>query len=80
MDLQNAPHAQTTLEACLDEIDQLVSMLDRYPPALLAMALRLHLEALLQAQLEAGTCTREEVREFVTELLEGSLEAVDAET
>ena len=34
----------------------------------LAVALRVHLEALLQALLEGKICTREEVRDFVREL------------
>jgi hypothetical protein len=50
------------LEECLDELDEFVSGLGRYPPALVALALRTHLETLLQALLESKLCTSGEVR------------------
>ena len=57
-----------TVEECLDELNDLIAGLQRYPPTVLAVALRVHLEALLQALLEEKICTREEVRDFVREL------------
>ena len=47
---------------------------EHVPPTLLAVALRVHLEALLQALLESRVCTRAEVRAFVKELERESLE------
>ena len=55
------------VEQCLDELNDFLSNLQRYAPTTLA-ALRVHLEALLQALLEGKICTREEVRDFVREL------------
>ena len=57
-----------TIEECLDELDDFVMGLQRYTPTTLAVALRVHLSALLQALLEGQLCTREEVRDFVREL------------
>lgn len=57
-----------TVEECLDELTQLLIRLGRFAPTVLAVSLRVHLELLLQALLEAGACTRAEVRAFVKEL------------
>ena len=45
-----------------------------YTPTVLAVALRVHLETLLQALLEGNVCTREEVRDFVKELERDALQ------
>ena len=58
MELQSLRTSGSTLEACLDDLGDLVALLDRYPPTLLAVALRLHLEALLQALLYARVISR----------------------
>ena len=60
--------ADGSVEECLDEINEFLAGLQSYPPTILAVALRVHLEALLQALLEGGICTREEVRDFCREL------------
>jgi hypothetical protein len=60
--------ADSSVEECLDEINDFLAGLQTYPPNVLAVALRVHLEALLQALLESGVCTREEVRDFCREL------------
>jgi hypothetical protein len=62
------------VEQCLDELNDFIDGLRRYPPAILAVALRVHLETLLQALLEAKICTREEVRDFVRELERDALQ------
>ena len=56
-----------SVEECLDFLNDIVKELP-YPPAALAVALRVHLEALLQALLLADLCTREEVRAFLREM------------
>lgn len=56
------------VEQCLDELNDLLGELQRYPPTVLAVALRVHLETLLQALLEGKVCTPEEVRDFLREL------------
>jgi hypothetical protein len=57
-----------SLEQCLDELNDLMVGLQGYPLSALAVALRVHLETLLQALLERQMCSREEVRDFVREL------------
>jgi len=42
--------------------------LDAYPPTVVAVALRVHLEALLETLLEAEVCTHAEVRAYLREL------------
>jgi hypothetical protein len=63
-----------TVEECLDELNDLMAGLQRYPPTVLAVAMRVHLGTLLQALCEAQLCTREEVRDFVRELERDALQ------
>lgn len=63
-----------TVEECLDELDHLMTSLERFSPTVLAIALRVHLEGLLQALLEGKLCTPEEVRDFVRELERDALQ------
>ena len=51
-----------------------LGMHDVAAAAVLAVALRVHLESLLQALLEGKVCTREEVRDFVKELERDALQ------
>jgi hypothetical protein len=57
-----------THEQCVDEIDDFIETLERYPESVIAMSLRIHLGALLRAMVDDQLCTREEVREFVVAL------------
>jgi hypothetical protein len=68
MPFSAATSADGSVEECLDEVNDFLAGLQGYPPTVLAVALRVHLEALLQALLEGGVCTREEVRDFCREL------------
>ncbi len=63
-----------SVEECLDELNDFVTGLESYSPAVLAVAMRVHLGTLLQALLEGGMCTREEVRDFVRELERDALQ------
>jgi len=74
MSFPDAARTDGTLEECLDELNELMARLQRYSPTVLAMALRVHLEAMLQALLEGKVCTREEVRDFIKELERDTLE------
>jgi hypothetical protein len=60
--------SQGTIEECVDEIDDFIEQLDRYPPPVLAFALRAHLGGLLRAMVDGRVCTREHARQFVLEL------------
>jgi hypothetical protein len=64
----NANCDDGTVEQCIDELNDFFAGLTGYSPTVLAVALRVHLEALLQSLLEGQLCTREEVRELVKEL------------
>jgi hypothetical protein len=74
MSLQDSTAMDGTTEECLDEINDFVATLDRYPLTTLAVAMRVHLENLLRALLERDLCTRAETREFVRELERAVLE------
>lgn len=76
MPFTHAGRTEGGVEECLDELNDLVAGL-RYSPTVLAVALRVHLEALLQSLLEEKVCTREEVRDFVRELERDALQYDD---
>jgi hypothetical protein len=64
------------LEECLDELEAIVTQLGRFPPTTVALALRLHLEALLLMIIEHGFSTKAEVRAFLRDLEEHTLSDV----
>jgi hypothetical protein len=74
MSFADTTPADGTVEECLDEINDFMEGLRHYPPTVLAVAVRVHLEALLHALLEGNLCTREEVRDFVRELERDALQ------
>jgi hypothetical protein len=78
MALRDSTLEEGTMEECLDEINDFVQTLTRYPPRMVAMAIRAHLEVLLRAMLECDLCRREDVKEFVRELEREVLEETDA--
>ena len=77
MALRNSTIEDGSLEECLDDINDFVQTLTRYPPKMIAVALRAHLELLLRALLECGLCTCNEIQEFVRELEQDVLEETD---
>ena len=79
MALREATLEEGTLEECLDEINDFVQALDRYPPQMIALAMRAHMEVLLRALLDCDMCTRQEIRTFVRELEQEILEEDEAE-
>jgi hypothetical protein len=74
MTLADTTPGDGRVEECLDELGDFMAVLEHYPPTVQAVALRVHLESLLHALLEAKTCTPEEVREFVRELERDALQ------
>ncbi len=78
MALRNSTVEDGSLEECLDDINDFVQTLARYPPRMIALAIRAHLEILLRAMLECDLCTREDVKHFARELQEEVLEETDA--
>jgi hypothetical protein len=77
MSLADAERNDGAVEQCLDELNDFIDGLQRYSPTTLAVALRVHLETMLQALLEAKVCTREEVRDFIRELERDALQYDD---
>lgn len=63
------------IEECIEELDELVMSLDRYPPAAVAVALGTYLEGLLGALLDERQCTAEEVRGLLREIESGAIES-----
>jgi hypothetical protein len=55
-------------EECLDALDDFVGTLQRFPDAVIALSLRMHLAGLLRAMMEAGAISRDEVHAFLIEL------------
>ncbi len=55
------------VEECLDEINEFVATLDRYPPTTVAVAMSVHLHSVLRALLDCDLCTRQQVRQLVEE-------------
>ena len=78
MALRNATIEAGTLEECLDEINDFVQTLTRYPPRMIALGMRAHLEILLRAMLEFDLCRRDDIKEFARELERGVLEDTEA--
>jgi hypothetical protein len=56
------------IEQCVDEIDDFIETLELYPEPVIALALRVHLGALLRAMVDEQICSREQVLEFVATL------------
>jgi len=74
MSFADTARSEGTVEECLDELNDFVAGLPRYSSTTLAVAMRVHLETLLQALLEEKVCTREEVRDFIRELERDALQ------
>ena len=65
---------EPVVEECIQELDELVMSLDRYPPAAVAVAMGTYLEGLLSALLDEDQCTAEDVRELLREIEAGVLQ------
>lgn len=63
------------LEQCVDEVDQSLATLTRYPMAVLATAIRIHLSAMLHTLHQQGMCSPADIRAFATELEREALQA-----
>jgi hypothetical protein len=74
MSLADSERNDGAVEQCVDALNDFIGGLQCFSPTTLAVALRVHLETLLQALLEARTCTPEEVRDFVRELERDALQ------
>ena len=57
---------EALLEECIDELDEAIDRLDRFPVFVLALAMRVHLSALLHAMRVSGQIGDRELRDFVS--------------
>jgi hypothetical protein len=69
--------AAAQLEQCVDQVDEFIDTLGLYPGTVIAMALRVHLGALLHAMLADGVCSRGEIGEFVAALEQDAIDGVE---
>jgi len=74
MSLNDGKDDDTVIEECIEELEELVMSLDRYPPAAVAVAMGTYLEGLLGALLDERQCTAAEVRELLREIERGALQ------
>jgi hypothetical protein len=74
MSLIEQPDDEAVVEECIQELDELIMSLDRYPPAAVAVAIGTYLEGLLGAILDEDQCTPGDVRELLREIETGVLE------
>lgn len=65
---------EVIVEKCIEELDAIVTTLDRYPPGAVAVAIGTYLEGLLGALLDEHQCTAEEIRKLLREIESGILE------
>ncbi len=77
MVLKDPTTAAGAIEECLDEINDFVRTLDRYPPNVVAVAMSVHLQTMLRTLIECDMCTRQQAREFVRELERDIFEGAD---
>ena len=74
MSLSDESDDEAVIEECIEELEEIIMSLDRYPPAAVAVALGTYLEGLLGALLDEGQCTADEVRKLLWEVESGVLQ------
>ena len=67
-DVRETAMSDGTIEECVDELDAFVDTLTRFSEPVLALALRIHLAALLSALLESHRLTKAQARDFLRDL------------
>lgn len=74
MSLSDESADDAVIEECIQELDELIMSLDRYPPAAVVVALGTYLEGLLGALLDERQCTPKEARQLLREIESGVLQ------
>ncbi|MGB6487322.1 MAG: hypothetical protein WBE91_10605 [Steroidobacteraceae bacterium] len=74
MSLIDGSDDEPAVEECIQELDELIMSLERYPPTAVAVAVGTYLEGLLGALLDEGQCNAEDVSELLREIETGVLE------
>ncbi len=75
MSLIDESDDDAAVEECIEELEELVMTLDRYPPAAIVVAIGTYLEGLLGAMFDERQCTADEVRELLREIESGILQS-----
>jgi hypothetical protein len=70
--------AESLMEECLDDIDEFMGTLQRFPDTVIATSMRIHLAALLRAMIDSDGCSREDVRGFVAALEQEALSSAES--
>lgn len=73
MSLVEESDGDAAVEECIEELEELVMSLDRYPPTAVAVAIGTYLEGLLGALLDERQCTADEIRGLLREIESGVL-------
>lgn len=68
------PDGGDVVEECIEELDEFVTSLRRYPPTAVAVAIGTYFEGLLGALLDEHLCTVEEIRQLLREIESGALQ------
>ena len=69
------PGDDALVEECIEELEELLLRLDRYPAGAVAVALGTYLEGLLGALIDERQCSADEVRELLREIESGAMQA-----
>jgi len=65
---------EAVIDECIEELDELVMSLERYPPAAIAVAMGACLGGLLGALIDERRCTSAQARELLREIESGVLD------
>ena len=68
MSLIDESSNEAVVEKCIEELNDLVMSLGRYPPGAVAVAIGTYLAGLLGALLDERQCTADEVRQLLREI------------
>jgi hypothetical protein len=74
MALRDFKGDDTSLEECIEELEERLGSLARFTSQVLAAAIATHLEALLSSLCAAGECSAAEVRVLLREVERGALD------
>lgn len=75
MSLIDESDDEAVVEECIEELEDFLMSLDRYPPAAVAVAMATCLEGLLGALVDEHRCTAGQARELLHEIESGALES-----
>lgn len=72
MQLEQSDEA-ASVEACIDALEEASTALSHHPPRALAIALAVHLQAVLGVVYERSECSAQELQVWTQEMVRGAL-------